>query len=181
MILFGSGACLDQLSAKYIELLSPDAERPSSRLLPHSGARCEILDLREIYGAGTRDSACSSGGALRAGGRSPRPSGNVCAEPLRLEGCQETRGVPSSGVGPSQNGTCSGCGIARNCRAGRSTVFSVREDQSLYNASQSAPSGRMGSFGTDPQQTVVSWWLIEQNVFGGWYVSVARYGPGKVP
>ena len=121
------------------------------------------------------------GGAPPVEDRSPRSSGDVCIEPLRPEGSLETRGVPSSGVGPSQNGTCSGCGIARNCRAGRSTVFSVREDQSLYNASQSAPSGRMGSFGTEPQQTVVSWWLIEQNVFGGWYVSVARSGPGKVP
>ena len=48
------------------------------------------------------------GDAPRAGGRSPRPSGDVCAEPLRLEGSPETRGVPSSGAGPSQNGTCSG-------------------------------------------------------------------------
>ena len=40
------------------------------------------------------------GGAPRAGGRSPRPSGDVCAEPSRLEGSPETRGVPSSGLGP---------------------------------------------------------------------------------
>ena len=62
------------------------------------------------------------GGAPRPGGRSPCPSGDVCAEPLRLEGSPETRGVPSSGAGPSQNGTCSGGGIGRTTRAGRSTV-----------------------------------------------------------
>ena len=75
-------------------------------------------------------------GAPRAGGRSPRPSGDVCAEPLPLEGSPETRGVPSSGAGPSQNGTCLGHVIGRKIRAGRSTVifFSVRQDPSLYNA-----------------------------------------------
>ena len=62
------------------------------------------------------------GGAPRARGRSPRPSGDVCAKPLRLEGSPETRGVRSSGAGPSQNGTCSGGGIGRKSRAGRSTV-----------------------------------------------------------
>ena len=29
-------------------------------------------------------------GDVRAGGRSPRPSGDVCAEPLSLEGSPET-------------------------------------------------------------------------------------------
>ena len=62
------------------------------------------------------------GGAPRAGGRSPRPSGDVCAEPLRLEGSLETRGVPCSGVGPSQNRRCSGDGIGRKSRAGRSAA-----------------------------------------------------------
>ena len=63
------------------------------------------------------------GGAPRAGGRSPLLA--TCApsaEPLRLEGSPETRGVPSSGSGPSQNGTCSGRGIGRKIRAGRSAV-----------------------------------------------------------
>ena len=66
------------------------------------------------------------GGAPRAGGRSPRLSGDVCAEPLRLEDSPDTRGVPSSGDGPSQNGTCSGGGIGRKIRAGRSTVNCFR-------------------------------------------------------
>ena len=66
------------------------------------------------------------GGAPRAGGRSPRPSGDVCAEPLRLERSPETRGVSSSGAGPSQNGTCSGVAICRKTRAGRSAVNYVR-------------------------------------------------------
>ena len=66
------------------------------------------------------------GGAPRAGGRSPRPSGNACVDPLRLEGSPEARGVPSSGTGPSQNRTCSGGGIGRKSRAGISTIDYVR-------------------------------------------------------
>ena len=62
------------------------------------------------------------GGAPRAEGRSPCPSGDVCAEPSRLEGSPETRSVPSSGAGPSQNGTCSGDGIGRKIQAGGSTT-----------------------------------------------------------
>ena len=77
------------------------------------------------------------GGAPRAGGRSPRPSGDVCAEPLRLEGSPETRGVPSSGAGLSQNATHSGGGIGRKIRDGRSTeMFGPRGPESEY-ASQS--------------------------------------------
>ena len=66
------------------------------------------------------------GGDLRAGGLSPRPSGDVCAEPLRVEGSPETRLVPTSGAGPSQNGTCSGGGIGRKSRAARCNVFLFR-------------------------------------------------------
>ena len=84
------------------------------------------------------------GGTPRAGGRSPRPCGDVCAEPLRLEASLETRGVPSSGAGPSQNGTCLAGGIGSKIRAGRTTacfnLFSVRQDPSLYNANWSTPS-----------------------------------------
>ena len=60
--------------------------------------------------------------APRAGGRCLNPFGDVCAEPLRLEGLPETRGVPSSGDWPSQNVTCSGGGIGRTIRAGRNAV-----------------------------------------------------------
>ena len=62
------------------------------------------------------------GGAPQAGGRSSRPSCDACAEPLLLEGSPETRAVPSSWAGPSQNGTFSGGGIVRKSRAERSTV-----------------------------------------------------------
>ena len=65
-------------------------------------------------------------GVPREEGRSPRPSGDVCDEPLRLEVSPETRGVPSSGAGSSQNGTCSGGGIGRKIWAGRSTVIYLR-------------------------------------------------------
>ena len=110
------------------------------------------------------------GGTPRAGGRSPCPSGHLCAEPLRLEDSPETRGVPSSRAGPSQNGTCSGGGIGRKIRAGRSAVKYFRFGRTrVYNTSQSAPSGGLGYFGTEPQQAVVSWCLPERNVFGGWY------------
>ena len=54
-------------------LLSPDAERPPSRPLAHTGARYEISDLREIYGAGTRTSACSSGGCFSGEGPQSMP------------------------------------------------------------------------------------------------------------
>ena len=99
------------------------------------------------------------GCAPRAWGRSPHPSGDVCGEPLRLEGSPETRGVPFSGAGSSQNETCSGGGIVNKSRAGRSTanMFPVREDQSLYNTSQSVPSEKRGSFGTEQHHAVVSY------------------------
>ena len=94
------------------------------------------------------------GGAPRAGGRSPRPSGDVCAEPLRLEGSPETRGVPSSGAGPSQNGTCSGGGMVGRAGPGEvlQVIFGSGGPESVHATSQSAPSERIGSFGTEPQQ-----------------------------
>ena len=63
------------------------------------------------------------GGAPRAGGRSPRPSGNVCAKPLRLERSPQTRGVPSSGAGPSQNKRVRG--VASVGRSGPGEVLEV--------------------------------------------------------
>ena len=42
--------------------LPPNAERPPSHSIAHTGVGYDISDLREIYGAGTRNSACSSGG-----------------------------------------------------------------------------------------------------------------------
>ena len=54
-------------------LLSPDAERPPSRLLAYTRARYEISDLREIYDAGTRNSARSSGGYFSGGGPQSAP------------------------------------------------------------------------------------------------------------
>ena len=62
------------------------------------------------------------GDAPRAGGHSPRPSGDVCAKPLRLEHYLDARGVPSSGAGPSQNRACLGICIGSTILAGRRTV-----------------------------------------------------------
>ena len=87
------------------------------------------------------------GGAPRAGGRSPRPSGDVCAEPLPLEGSPETRGVPSSGAGPSQNGTCSGGGIGRKIRAGRSTVNDFRFGRTRVKRQSFCTEWKNGFFG----------------------------------
>ena len=85
---------------------------------PHWSPVRDLVSPRDLWRRDTKLRVLV-GGAPRSGGRSLRPSGDVCAEPL---GSQETRGVPSSGAGPSQNGTCSGGGIGRNIRAGRSTV-----------------------------------------------------------
>ena len=54
-------------------LSSADAERPPSRPLAHTGARYDNSDLGEIYGAGTRNSASSSGGCSSCGGAQSAP------------------------------------------------------------------------------------------------------------
>ena len=149
--------------------------------LPTLGPDTKARISARFMAPGRESPRARRGDAPRAGACSPRPSGDVCVEPLRLEGSPETRGVPSSGAGSSHNGTCSGGGIGRKSRAGGSAVNYFRFGRTrVYIASQSAPRGRMGSLGTEPQQTVVSWCLPERNVFGGWYISVARFGPGKV-
>ena len=86
-------------------LLSPDAERPLLRLLAHSGARYEISDLRETYGAGRRNSAGSSGGCSSGGRPQSAPFWWRVRRVLSPRSSLETRGVPASGTGPSTNGT----------------------------------------------------------------------------
>ena len=85
-----------------------------------SGTRSQIS--AGFMAPGHETPRARQGGAPRAGGRSPRPSGGVCAEPLHLKGSLETRGVPSSGARPSQHGTCVGGGIDRKIRDGRSNL-----------------------------------------------------------
>ena len=120
--------------------LSRDAQRPPSLLVAHSGARHEISDLREICGAGRRNSAGSSGRCSSGGGPESAPFSRRARGVLAPRSSLETRGVPSSGVGPSQNGTCLGDGIGSKIRAGRTTrtacwvFFSARQDPSLCNA-----------------------------------------------
>ena len=115
-------------------ILSPDAQRPPSRLLAHSGVRYEISDLREIYGVGRRNSAGSSGGCSSGGGPESAPFSRRVRGALAPRSYLETRGVPSSGAGPSTNGTCLGGGIGSKTRAREKycNLISVREDQSLY-------------------------------------------------
>ena len=114
----------------YIIYTSPNAESPPSRMLAPTAAPYEISDLREIYGAGRRNFAGSSGGCSSGRGRSLRPSRDVCAELLRLEGFLETQGVPSLEARPSYYGRCLGGGIGSKARAGKTTaccdMFSVR-------------------------------------------------------
>ena len=107
-------------------LLSPDAERPPSRCIAHTGPGTGSRISARFLAPGHEPPRARWGGAPRAGGRSLRPSGDVCAEPLHLEGSPETRGVPSSGAGPSKNCECSGSGICRKIRAWRSAVNCVR-------------------------------------------------------
>ena len=109
----------------YIDLYvlqSSDAGRPPSRQLAHTGARYEISDLREIYGAGTRNSACSSGGCSSGGGPQSEPfwrhMGRALA-PRRFSG-NPRRSL--FGGWALQNGTYSGGGIGRKIQAGRSTI-----------------------------------------------------------
>ena len=81
-----------------------------------------ISDLREIYGAGRRNSAVLSGGYSSGGGPQSALFWRRVRRALAPQASLETRGVPSSGAGPSQNGTCLGGGIGSKIRAGRSTV-----------------------------------------------------------
>ena len=119
-------------------LLSPDTTRPPSRVLAHSGARYEIWELRDIYGAGRRHSAGSSRGCSSCGGARSAPFCRGVRRTLAPRSSLEIRVDPSLGAGPSQNGTCLGGGIGSMIRAGRTTacynIFSVRQDSSLYNA-----------------------------------------------
>ena len=97
--------CYDQcfLEGIYVYIpLSPGAERPLSRLLAHSGAWYEISDLREIYGAGRRNSPGSSGGCSTCGRAQFAPIRHVCAEPLCLDVLRKPGVFPFRGLGPSR-------------------------------------------------------------------------------
>ena len=81
---------------------------------------------------GDETSRVHHGGVSQAGGRSPRPSGDVCAESLCLGDSLETRGVLYSGARRL------GGGVGNNIWVGKTSaccnLFSVRLDPSLYNA-----------------------------------------------
>ena len=82
---------------------------------------------------------------------------DVCAAPLRLEVSPETRGVPSSRAGPSQNGTCSGVDIGGKIRAGRRAINYFRLWRIKVCVRQSVCTiETLGASGTEPQQAVVS-------------------------
>ena len=73
--------------------------------LPHdefptleSGTRSRIS--ARFMAPGHKTPRARRGVATRARGRSPRPSGNVCAEPLRLEDSPETQAFPPRGLSP---------------------------------------------------------------------------------
>ena len=122
------GTCVPATAGTHAELLvqiytlSADAERPPSRSLAHTEAQYEISNHREIYGARKRNSACSSGGCSSGGGPQSALFWRRVRRALAPRRFAATRGDSSSGAGLSQNGTCSGGGIGRKIRAGRSTV-----------------------------------------------------------
>ena len=67
-------------------------------MIARSGARYEISDLREIYGAGRRNSAGSSGGCSSGGGPESAPFSRRVVGALAPRSYVETRGIPSSGA-----------------------------------------------------------------------------------
>ena len=151
-------------------LLSPDAERPPSRPLAHTGARYKISDLSEIYGAVTRNSACSLGGCSSGG------------EPQSLLFWRRVRRTLAPGR-VAGNPRCSlfggwtlpernvfGGGIGRKIRAGRSAANYFQFGRTRVCITPvSLHRAKNGSLGTEPQQAVVSWCLQEWNMFGGLY------------
>ena len=162
-------------------LLSPDAEQPPTHFVARTGARYEISDLREIYGAGTRNSACSSGGCSSVGGAQSAPFWRRVHRALAPQRFSETRGVPSSGAGPSQNVTCSGGGIGRTIRAGRNAVNYFRFGKtrvciapvSLHRVKEWVLSG--------PNRSKQSYLLIESGTcLGGGIGSKIRAGKSTV-
>ena len=102
--------------------LSPDAERPPSRLLAHTGAWYEISDLREIYGAGTRNSACSSGGVLVGRGGAVRPLlATVAPSPCASKVRRNPEAFPLRGLGSPR--TARVRGVASVGRSGPGEVL----------------------------------------------------------
>ena len=74
------------------------------------------------------------GGAPRARGWSPRPSRDVCVEPLRLQVLWKPQAFPLRGLGLSRKERVRAVASVARLGPWKSTViyFSVREDQSLY-------------------------------------------------
>ena len=118
------GACLPATAGTHAELLVYIYFYPRTlNALPHDrfptmepGTRSRISS--RFMAPRHETPRARRGGTSQAGGRSQRPSGDMCAEPLRLEGSPKTRCVPSSEAGRSQKGTCSDSGIGRTSRAG---------------------------------------------------------------
>ena len=139
-------------------VLSPDTERSPKPIIAYTGARYKISVIREIAAAGRRNSPCSSGGC--SSGERPQSAPfsrrvRRALAPRRFAGypwrslfggwalrTERVRGVAS--VGRAEPGEV------------LYIIFGSGGPESVY-ASQSAPSERMGSFGTEPQQAVVSW------------------------
>ena len=86
------------------------------------------------------------GGAPRAGGQSPGCSGDVCAEPLRLEVLWKPEAFPLRGLGPPRT----------ECVWVVASLARSQPVKESVCASQSAPSERMGCLGKELQQAVVS-------------------------
>ena len=121
---------------------------------PEPGTRCRIS--ARFMAPAHETPRARQGGAPRPGGHSPHRSSDVCAEPLRVGDYPEARGVPSSGAGPSQNGTCSGGGTGRKIRAGRSIVnyFRFGRTRVCITLISLHPRTIIGSLWKDQQQAI---------------------------
>ena len=111
------------------------------------------------------------GGVLLGRGAAVRALLATCApSPCASKIRRKPEAFSLRGLGPPRTERVRGVALVGRAGPGEEPyLFSVREDQSLYNTSQSAPSGRMGSFGTESQHAIVLWCLPERNEFGGWY------------
>ena len=76
------------------------AQRPPSRLLAHSGARYDISDLCEVYGAGRQNSVGSSKECFSGGGPESAPFSRRVRGALALRSCLRPEAFPLRGLGP---------------------------------------------------------------------------------
>ena len=114
-------------------LFLPDAKRPPSLRIAHTGTRYEILDLRDSFGAGTRNSACSSGRCSSGMGPQSTPfwrRARLALAPRRFAG-HPRRSLFAGWALPERNVFGGWHRWEDPSRKACYKLFSVMEDQSL--------------------------------------------------